>query len=160
MWVVLDEVGGRGKTTLQKAMQARYRNDILSVQTSRTQDIMYIAQQQQTFRCMQINVSRMQQATLNLGAIELLKDGLSTSTKYKRKRMEMDTPHIFIYTNGEPAWYELTGDRWRIMHLDNIYPEGFMIYTVPEWQVHRGMQEQHGPLQQSSSRQSDNDTES
>lgn len=76
------------------------------------------------FKLLQINLSRQGKGVINLAAVEEIKDGNFASMKYSSKLIRIKSPHIFIFTNMELNWYELTTDRWRIIHLDADYIEG------------------------------------
>lgn len=51
-------------------------------------------------------------------AIEALKDGLITSTKYHSKGFDFNCPHVFIFSNSKPDINRLTMDRWKIYTIN------------------------------------------
>lgn len=47
-------------------------------------------------------------------AIESVKDGLMTSTKYESQTLVFNPPHLFIFSNELPEFNKLSEDRWCI----------------------------------------------
>ena len=133
IYVILDEEVGSGKSALQKAMAARFRNKVLTMANGKSTDMAYIAKNGGRYSCVQMNVARMQTSTLNLGFLEQLKDGLYCNMKYKGSLVEKETPHVFMYTNTEPVWEDLTVDRWQIIHLSKEYNNHFREYDWKTW---------------------------
>lgn len=52
-------------------------------------------------------------------AIESVKDGLMTSTKYESSTLVFNCPHVFIFSNEPPETNKLTKDRWNIFCIKN-----------------------------------------
>ena len=81
----------------------------------------------------QLNLTRQTIDAVNLTTMELFKDGNFVSMKYTPKKIRMEPPHVFIYTNTALKWENLTEDRLEIIHLSREYKEGFKKYTLLEW---------------------------
>lgn len=59
--------------------------------------------------------------------IEQLKDGRVRDARYKAKRMRMERPVIWIFTNDRPLLETQSMDRWKFWEVDgdnNLVPEG------------------------------------
>lgn len=101
-----------------------YTDKVVDVKNRKTTDMTKLAVLGGQFKLLQINLSRQGKGVINLAAVEEIKDGNFASMKYSSKLIRIKSPHIFIFTNMELNWYELTTDRWRIIHLDADYIEG------------------------------------
>lgn len=101
-----------------------YTDKVVDVKNRKTTDMTKLAVLGGQFKLLQINLSQQGKGVINLAAVEEIKDGNFASMKYSSKLIRIKSPHIFIFTNMELNWYELTTDRWRIIHLDADYIEG------------------------------------
>lgn len=133
IYVVLDQNGGNGKTFLQNMITDMHPDDVVDVKTGKTEDMTKLVQQKGNVKLLQINLSRPRNGNLNLAAIEDMKDGNFSSMKYASKSIRIQSPHVFIYTNKELKWKLMTTDRWKIIHLEKKYDQGFKIFTWLEW---------------------------
>lgn len=52
-------------------------------------------------------------------ALESLKDGLITSTKYESSTMCFNSPVVWVFSNNEPEIEKLSQDRWKIWTIEN-----------------------------------------
>jgi len=133
IYVILDIKGGNGKTYIQNIFKDLYSDKVVDVRDGKTADMTKLAEHGGQFKMLQINLSRHKKKEMNLSAVEEIKDGNFASMKYSSKTIRIKTPHVFIYTNMELKWNEMTADRWRIIHLDQEYEEGFKTFTLIEW---------------------------
>ncbi len=68
-------------------------------------------------------------------AIEGIKNGLFFSPKYESVMCTYNPPHIFIFSNEEPDYSQMSKDRWRIRCLDNHQD----LKHIKEWTpIYRG----------------------
>lgn len=58
-------------------------------------------------------------------ALESVKDGLMTSTKYESETMVYNCPSVWVFSNNYPKYQSLTKDRWKIYHINNNELEEF-----------------------------------
>ncbi|RPH79017.1 MAG: hypothetical protein EHM77_06330 [Planctomycetaceae bacterium] len=130
--VVLDKQGNTGKTALQHMFNALCEKEVLNLTFTTEKDMLYEAAKKKTFKLVQINVER-EKNRFKMGPVEKIKDGEFASMKYQGKMVRNTTPHVFIYTNNEPNWNDLTEDRWKIIHLDSGYQDGFDIFDLKAW---------------------------
>lgn len=54
-------------------------------------------------------------------AIEVVKNGRMTSTKYEGGIIRFDPPHVLVFANVEPNYSALSNDRWNIVFLKKNY---------------------------------------
>jgi len=57
-------------------------------------------------------------------AVELVKDGMMTSSKYESSTMYFNNPHVICFSNELPDMSKLSKDRWRIWTIKDeiLYP--------------------------------------
>lgn len=133
IYVVLDREGGKGKTFLQNVLKDLYPDEILDIKNGRTKDITYQAKQARQYKMVQVNITRQMSGKVNQEVWELLKDGNFSSSKYNSSAVRMKSPHVFIYTNRDLKWTDMSLDRWKIIHLHDKYEEGFKTFTYSQW---------------------------
>lgn len=59
------------------------------------------------------------QGMISYKALESLKDGLMTSTKYESNTMCFNSPVVWVFSNNEPEIEKLSQDRWKIWNLED-----------------------------------------
>jgi hypothetical protein len=133
IYVVLDKDGGNGKTTLQNMLTDLHPDEVVDIKNGKTRDMTYLAKNIGKYKMIQLNLTRQTIDTVNLSAMESMKDGNFASMKYTPKKIRMEPPHVVIYTNTTLKWEDLTEDRLEIIHLSREYKEGFQKYTLLEW---------------------------
>jgi len=133
VYAILDEKGGSGKTYLQNIFKDLYSDTVVDIRDGKTADMTRLALNGGQFKMVQINLSRQRKGEMNLSAVEEIKDGNFASMKYSSKTIRIKSPHVFIYSNMELKWNDMTIDRWKIIHIDQEYEEGFKLFTLPEW---------------------------
>jgi hypothetical protein len=133
IYVVLDKDGGNGKTTLQNMLTDLHPDEVVDIKNGKTRDMTYLAKNIGKYKMIQLNLTRQTIDTVNLSAMESMKDGNFASMKYTPKKIRMAPPHVVIYTNTTLKWEDLTEDRFEIIHLSREYKEGFQKYTLLEW---------------------------
>ena len=137
IYVVLDEEGGNGKTTLQNMLSDLHPDEVVDIKNGNTRDMTYLAKNIGKYKMIQLNLTRQTIGIVNLSAIESMKDGNFASMKYTPKKIRMEPPHVVIYTNTALDWENLTEDRLEIIHLSKEYEDGFQKFTLLEWKKHQ-----------------------
>jgi hypothetical protein len=136
VWCVLDEKGCNGKSHFQRVIMDLYDEDVLIMTSDKTRNMTYLASQKSEYKILIINVAR-QCKTVNLKALEEIKDGVVTSTKYRAKIRRNDPPHMVLLSNTPLDWNGLSSDRWKILYIkpgqDPANKDAFEIFTLSEY---------------------------
>lgn len=106
-----DEEGGMGKTQFSKYMASKHGAVIIT--SGKVADIAYIIKQNIP-KIIIFNISRTSEDYFNYQALENVKDGLITSTKYDSSTLIFDSPHVVVMSNFMPNENALSKDRWEI----------------------------------------------
>lgn len=64
------------------------------------------------------DIPRTSQGYVNYGALEEIKNGIFSSSKYESKMVIMPTPHVYCFANFEPNLETMSEDRWNVIDLD------------------------------------------
>lgn len=130
-WIV-DEKGEAGKTSFCKYLSTVEKQvmiitgggykDISCVLKLRTEDENFDINDKTTVL---FNVPRDSddQGLISYKALESLKDGLMTSTKYESSTMVFNSPTVWVFSNNMPELEKLTISRWKIWQIDS---DGFL----------------------------------
>lgn len=114
-----DEKGGAGKTSICKLLFKKY--DAIYINGGKGSDILHITAEQLNLKpnCNVIlfDFPRCLEGSVSYQAIESIKNGLFTSTKYEGGTVCMNPPHVIILANWEPDERKLSQDRWRIIDV-------------------------------------------
>lgn len=65
-----------------------------------------------------IDLPRNESNNANYVALECLKNGRFLSTKYERKMIRFNIPHVFVFANEPPTFSKLSADRWVVKNVD------------------------------------------
>jgi hypothetical protein len=114
--MILDPVGGTGKSQLARHMERAYPNDVLKMRYGKTNDMLHYASK---FigdpKIVFIDLTRQQQDSVNWQGIEDLKNGDSESFKYQGIKVQwLNPPHMVIFANFAPKLKVISPDRWSI----------------------------------------------
>ncbi len=112
LWIV-DEKGGKGKTTFCKWM-ALNRADTYLVRGN-TSDV--LSQTPDDPKCVMFNFSRDSVRSVNYKTIENVKDGLFISGKYKGRNHICPNPHVWCFSNWPPDTRKFSDDRVKIINI-------------------------------------------
>lgn len=117
--VIVDETGGRGKTTLGKIAEANKWADYCPVLSEDAGE--YIAY------CFEYTASGyvfdlprsddIKKRRQLWRAIERIKDGCLYEKRYCPRKKWIDPPKILIFANEEPPYEALSNDRWRVFEI-------------------------------------------
>jgi hypothetical protein len=136
IWCVLDEKGCNGKSYFQRVIGDLYENDVLMMPNGSTRDMYFLASNNVGYKIVMMNIVR-QSDTVNLSALEGIKDGLIQSTKYRAKNARMDPPHVILLSNIPLEWGGLTEDRWKILYIkpehDLAMKDSYEVLSLSEY---------------------------
>lgn len=112
------EKGGIGKSQFAKYCVAK--KDALFFEEGKKADIMHLIFEapEERLRTMIIDVPRANGNNISYKAIESIKNGLIYSPKYEGGYKLFNSPHVIIFANAEPKYYELSDDRWVVKNID------------------------------------------
>lgn len=112
--VIIDEIGGCGKSTLAKHMEAKGMADVCPVVSDEYNDY--------TGYCMEFpakgyvfdvpRASSIKRRCAMWSGLEQIKNGLLFEKRYKPRKMWIEPPKMIVITNEEPPWEMLSQDRW------------------------------------------------
>lgn len=115
---IYDPVGNNGKTELCKYLFVKL--NCLSATSGSAKDIACMlacaVENGRNLNELTIFLFHYSRSSENISykAIESVKDGYITSTKYKSNTLVFNNPHVFILSNQKPELDKLTIDRWKI----------------------------------------------
>jgi len=113
---IWDEDGNKGKSALVKYLVVKHHGMIV---TGRSGDIKYqIANADLPPDIILFDVTRARRGHVNYNALEEIKNGLFSSTKYESKMVLIPSPHIFCFANFEPRLELMSMDRWKVTKLE------------------------------------------
>lgn len=118
-----EPVGGVGKSAFCKYMHVKYK--ALVIRGGGCKDIsnMILNTDMEQCRCVIIDIPRANGNNVSFKAIECIKDGFITNTKYECGIKAFNSPHLIIFSNFEPVTTELSIDRWDIKRIMMSYQE-------------------------------------
>lgn len=126
-WVV-DEDGGAGKTAFCKYMST-VRKQLLIITGGGYKDIACTLKLYMDNKDFDINDETVvffnvprdsdDQGMISYKALESLKDGLITSTKYESSTLVFNSPVVWVFSNNRPEMSKLSQDRWKIYKILN-----------------------------------------
>lgn len=122
-----DGEGGHGKNKLAKHMQLTKKG--LALTGGSTGDLingiynwMYNAKGEQVADAPKVVMfcySRpTKEAFMHYSAIEMVKDGMVTNSKYSVRTLLFDSPHLIIFCNSAPDYSKLTADKWDVREFN------------------------------------------
>ena len=69
------------------------------------------------------DIPRTSRGYVNYTALEEIKNGIFSSTKYESRMVIMPTPHIYCFANFEPNLEAMSKDRWNVIDLSDFSPQ-------------------------------------
>ena len=118
--VIVDPVGNKGKSALQRWMHANKLGMAIPSLTDVTELIPFVMSFEPK-PCYLINMPKSQNKK-RLGGfyagVETLKDGNLFDLRYKGRQVQIEKPRVFVFTNQVPDVTLLSQDRWRIWGLN------------------------------------------
>lgn len=111
-----DKHGGIGKTTLAKHMALKHNALIVSGKASDVKCA--IAQMDVKPKVVVFCCPRNSEGYISYDALEQVKDGLFFSGKYESGMVVFNCPHVIVFANFPPDQTKLSGDRWRVVNIE------------------------------------------
>lgn len=132
--VVIDDVGNKGKSILIKYLD---QNNIATYipPMSLCEDMLQACMCLPKTGCYVINLPKaMRKEKLNqlYMAIETIKDGYLYDKRYSYKRMWINAPHVWVFTNKMPDRLMLSNDRWNLYGINHAYELEVYVPPPPE----------------------------
>lgn len=122
-----DPIGGSGKTEMATWFGSMYPG--VHLVSGRIEDVMYTIarkwvdkktrsteREEPELRVVFFDLPRSQEH-VSYRAIEQVKNGVITSTKYESQTLILSIPHVVVFANWEPDRTKLSADRWSVRHL-------------------------------------------
>lgn len=126
-WVI-DQQGGAGKTAFCKYMST-IEKQLLIITGGGYKDIACCLNLYMDNKDFDINDRTVvffniprdsdDKGMISYKALESLKDGLITSTKYESKTLVFNSPVVWVFSNNEPEIDKLSQDRWKLWTIEN-----------------------------------------
>ena len=133
--VVVDTKGNAGKTFFMKNFKILDEEKTVILSNARTRDLMYIVEKKPILENILYNLSRSVHGKINYQALEQLKDGEFTTTKYQGSEITLNPPRMVVFTNEPLNWDSMSKDRWKIMTIND---EEFTIQNYTEYKLMGG----------------------
>lgn len=116
---VHDPEGASGKSIFAKYMA--FHHGVVKLTFGDPASLLYAVSSRAPARAYFFDLSRSkgQGSSMNdiYQAIEAIKDGHYTSTKYESKDVLMSRPHVFVFSNHLPELTALSQDRWKVIRI-------------------------------------------
>lgn len=138
VWVY-DYVGGCGKTVFGKYIQHNKLGVYLSGSGNGMSNVANYAQTMkmkgENLNWWILNMSRVHEDNNSIySIIEMLKDGIYTSTKYTGCNMLVKSPAVTVMANSMPKFDKLSLDRWCVVRISNEKREKcFDMWVEKQW---------------------------
>jgi DNA-directed RNA polymerase subunit N (RpoN/RPB10) len=118
-----EPVGNTGKSAFCKYMHVKYGALVIRGGGCRDISNMILNTDMEQCRCVIIDIPRANGNNVSFKAIECIKDGFITNTKYETGIKAFNPPHLFIFSNFEPVCDDLSMDRWDIKRIMMSYQD-------------------------------------
>lgn len=118
--VIVDPVGNQGKSALQAWLDFHNLGMNVPSFTEQTDMIPFVMSFPPS-KAYLINMPKSQKKSRLGGfyaSVETLKDGNLFDTRYKGRRLQIEKPRVFVFTNQVPDVSLLSQDRWRIWGIN------------------------------------------
>ncbi len=112
---VYDKKGGCGKTQFLKYMVHHHK--VAFSRGGRYSDVCNLIFKQNMNQCKAVflDIPREAGADVSYSALEAIKDGLISNTKYQTGSKAFNSPHVFVFSNSPPDLEKFTADRWNVI---------------------------------------------
>lgn len=64
-----------------------------------------------------VDIPRVSKGHFSVAAIEDIKNGIISSSKYEGGQLVFDPPHVVVFSNDPPPWSAMSLDRWNVRHI-------------------------------------------
>jgi len=114
------EAGNIGKSAITKYLVVKYEA-IFCVDGGYSNLCNLIFNNDMDLRTIVIfDIPRGKGSAISYSALESIKNGLISNTKYETGFKAFNSPHVIVFSNAEPDKSKLSEDRWHIVNLDEI----------------------------------------
>lgn len=120
--LVVQSLGGQGKSTFAKYLEANHILDLCPVVSDEYNDYTgYCFAFQKEGYCFDIPRSEsIKKRNAMWAGLEQIKNGLLFEKRYKPQKTWIQSPKLLVFTNERIPYDALTRDRWTIKHIDGI----------------------------------------
>lgn len=117
-----DAIGGAGKSAFAKWLM--FHHEVPCLTFGDAKDLLYVVQNFANRPAYLFDLSRTKGGKCSMSeiyqALESVKNGYFTSTKYESQMCLMQTPHVVVFSNHLPDMGCLSQDRWSIIDMNLI----------------------------------------
>lgn len=115
---IWEPTGNVGKTSIIKLLLHKFKDNIHYCSGGKASDICYqINEMDEDCNIFLMNLPRSAEGKVSYNGIEQVKDGLTSSPKYKGGFKIFNPPHVFIFSNFPPDINEISKDKWKIFEI-------------------------------------------
>ena len=112
--------GNVGKTSIIKYLLNRFKDSAYYISGGKASDICsQINDFDADIELFLVNFPRTSEGCVSYNGLEQVKDGLTSSGKYKGGFKLFNPPHVFVMANFPPDTTTLSLDRWKIYEIDH-----------------------------------------
>lgn len=159
IYVVVDEQGGCGKSTLVKAIRAMNKETCVVVNSGKAADMCEVARQTKARDIILLDLARTQadgrekkdgakSDMIAWATIEQMKNGTMVATKYQSRVCFDTVPHMILFSNWWPRDFRvLSLDRWRIIDVDYETKKATFL-RLPKPMIETLTDESRGPIKE------------
>lgn len=109
----VDEEGGNGKSWFQRVFISMNPDEVQLLSSGKRDDVAFAVDESKSIFL--FNIARGQMEFLNYSVLEMLKDRMVFSTKYKSgMKILHKIPHVVVFCNETPNMEKMTADRYII----------------------------------------------
>lgn len=125
LWLY-DPIGNIGKTQFLKYLVVKYK--YLFTTGGKASDVANLVfNNREYFECTNrgvcvFDIPRCSKGHISYNALEMIKNGMVTNTKFECGNVIFNSPHVCIFSNDLPDVTKMSSDRW-------------LIYTVKNWEL-------------------------
>lgn len=115
-WVI-DEEGGKGKSTFCKYVDWNYEGALVC--GGELKDIAFAITEMKPCEknIFMFDIPRSSKNRISYASLESIKNGHFFSPKYESKKYIGPKPHVIVFSNFLPEWEKLSMDRWVVINL-------------------------------------------
>lgn len=128
--------GKTGKSTMVKYLMLKYKAALIV--SGKYSDICNLLFKTDT-KIVCFDLPRNNGNQISYSAIESIKNGMISNTKYETGFKVFDPPHVFIFANAPPDLKMLSADRWVVINIgDILYDLDDADLTIPKREEEMG----------------------
>ena len=114
---ICDAKGSCGKSCFLKYMV--HHHNVLFTRGGKYSDVcnMIFKANMKTCRAVFLDIPRAKGPEVSYAALEAIKDGMISNTKYQTPSKLFNAPHVFVFSNFPPDRSKFSADRWNIITI-------------------------------------------